>query len=406
MKLACTVHTNSIQVPFNFDFNLLKSAPATCHPGRFTLHRAYPVSSVSGGCGCGRKYLHSTSAGRAERRNPIVHNYSTITHARRTESEQDASTSQNDSAEEASRFQSLDGVDDNANSLDDDDTSGAISGEGTLRTADYASSLRIVGLCVFSAVAFGVGLGFKDGVGKASEFFAGYLLEQSLSVDNLFVFVLIFKYFKVPFSYQNRVLSYGIAGAVVFRLSLILLGTATLQRFEAVNLFLASILLYSSFKLFAEEDEDTDFSDNFIVKTCQKFIPVTSNYDGDRFITIQDGVWKATPLLLTVAVIELSDIAFAVDSIPAVFGVTRDPFIVISSNLFAILGLRSYYTLISESMADLEYLQPAIGVVLGFVGCKMILDFFGFHVSTEVSLGFVATSLISGVLLSLMKKSD
>uniref|UniRef100_A0A5B6ZDR7 Uncharacterized protein n=1 Tax=Davidia involucrata TaxID=16924 RepID=A0A5B6ZDR7_DAVIN len=233
-----------------------------------------------------------------------------------------------------------------------------------------------------------------------------YLLEQSLSVDNLFVFVLIFKYFKVPIMYQNRVLSYGIAGAIIFRLSLILLGAATLQRFEAVNLFLAAILLYSSFKLFSGEEEDTDLSDNFVVKTCQKFIPVTSSYDGNRFITVQDGVWKATPLLLTVAVIELSDIAFAVDSIPAVFGVTRDPFVVFTSNLFAILGLRSLYTLISESMSELEYLQPSIGVVLGFIGCKMILDFFGYHVGTEVSLGFVATTLTSGVLLSLMKKSD
>ncbi|KAE9447877.1 hypothetical protein C3L33_20223, partial [Rhododendron williamsianum] len=330
---------------------------------------------------------------------------------------------------------------------------------------NYASSIRTVALCVSTAVAFGVGLGFKDGVGKASEFFAGYLLEQSLSVDNLFVFVLIFKYFKVPLSYQNRVLSYGIAGAIVFRLSIILLGSVTLQRFEAVNLVLAAILLYTSFKkflystldielakadmkLFGSEEEDSDLSDNFIVKTCQKFIPVTckfslhiflfymhilTNYDGNRFITLQDGVWKATPLLLTVAVIELSDIAFAVDSIPAVFGVTRDPFIVFTSNLFAILGLRSLYTLISEGMADLEYLQisvhlnsdgfcgfvdqPSIGVVLGFIGCKMILDFFGglalldsstagYHVSTEVSLGVVATTLTAGVLLSLMKKSD
>lgn len=115
---------------------------------------------------------------------------------------------------------------------------------------------------------------------------------------------------------------------------------------------------------------------------------------------------KATPLLLTVAVIELSDIAFAVDSIPAVFGVTRDPFIVFTSNIFAILGLRSLYALISEGMADLEYLQPSIGVVLGFIGFKMILDFFGYHVSTEVSLGFVATTLGAGVLFSLLKKSD
>ncbi|KAK2977621.1 hypothetical protein RJ640_007257 [Escallonia rubra] len=311
------------------------------------------------------------------------------------------------------------------------------SEEITQGPGSFTSSVKTVALCVGTAVAFGVGLGLKDGVDKASEFFAGYLLEQSLSVDNLFVFVLIFKYFSVPTMYQNRVLSYGIVGAIIFRLSIILLGTVTLQRFEAVNLFLAAILLYSSFKLFVAEDEETDLSNNFLVKTCQKFIPVTCNddgvvlhyltflvskswkvltlyhspdvtasYDGDRFFTLQDDVWKATPLLLTVAVIELSDIAFAVDSIPAVFGVTRDPFIVFTSNLFAILGLRSLYTLISESMSELEYLQPSIGVVLGFIGCKMIADFFGYHVTTEASLGFVATTLSTGVLLSLTKKSD
>ncbi|CAI8602680.1 unnamed protein product [Vicia faba] len=269
-----------------------------------------------------------------------------------------------------------------------------------------SSAVRTVALWVFAAVAFGLGVGFKQGYDKASEFFAGYILEQSLSVDNLFVFVLIFKYLKVPALYQNRVLSYGIAGAVVFRLTIILLGTATIQRFEAVNLLLATILLFSSFKLFASEEEESDLSDNFLVKTCQKLIPVTTNYDGNKFITKQDGIWMATPLLLTVAVIELSDIAFAVDSIPAVFGVTRDPFIVFSSNLFAILGLRSLYLIISEGMSELKYLQPSIAVVLGFIGCKMIADYFGIHVSTEASLGFVASSLSIGVILSLANKSD
>ncbi|MBA0551458.1 hypothetical protein Golob_022342 [Gossypium lobatum] len=282
----------------------------------------------------------------------------------------------------------------------------ADSQEKLQKSEAYASSVKTVAFWVCSAVAFGVGLGLKEGVGKASEFFAGYILEQSLSVDNLFVFVLIFKYFKVPPMYQNRVLSYGIAGAVFFRLSLILLGTATLQRFEAVNLLLAAVLLFSSFKLFSNDEDDTDLSDNFIVKTCQRFIPVTcdilpfalhsvllsvlipfafiiaANYDGNKFITKRDNIWQATPLLLTVAVIELSDIAFAVDSIPAVFGVTRDPFIVFTSNIFAILGLRSLYTLIAEGMADLEYLQPSIAVVLGFIGCKMILDFFGLYLGS------------------------
>ncbi|KAH9325085.1 hypothetical protein KI387_005263, partial [Taxus chinensis] len=236
---------------------------------------------------------------------------------------------------------------------------GELKGSSTAgQSSANESSLKTVAFWVFAAVAFGIFIGFKDGTGKASEFFAGYLLEQSLSVDNLFVFILIFKYFQVPFMYQNRVLSYGIAGAIVFRASMIFLGAATLQRFEAVNLFLAGILLYSATKLFAGVDEEEeDLSNNFIVKTCKNFIPVTSTYDGDRFFTVTEGARKATPLLLTVAVVELSDIAFAVDSIPAVFGVTRDPFIVFSSNMFAILGLRSLYSLISGSMSELEYLQ-------------------------------------------------
>ncbi|KAL3531879.1 hypothetical protein ACH5RR_005400 [Cinchona calisaya] len=381
--MASALHNHRILVPVaKLDLGFLRASPISYSrrmrwvPFQFTTARSH--LSYSGGCNYGTRY------------------FSAISCSRKTEQEETSFISEGETASAPSN-----------NDISNVKKSHNISPAGNSQGPEnYVSSVRTVALCVFSAVAFGVGLGFKDGVGRASEFFAGYLLEQSLSVDNLFIFVLIFKYFKVPLMYQNRVLSYGIAGAIIFRLSLILLGTATLQRFEVVNLLLAAILLYSSFKLFAEEEEDTDLSNNFIVKTCQKFIPVTSNYDGNRFLTVEDGLWKATPLLLTVAVIELSDIAFAVDSIPAVFGVTRDPLIVFTSNLFAILGLRSLYTLISESMAELEYLQPAIGVVLGFIGLKMILDFFGFHVSTEVSLGFVATTLGAGVVLSLLTKTD
>ncbi|KAJ8438422.1 hypothetical protein Cgig2_004532 [Carnegiea gigantea] len=280
----------------------------------------------------------------------------------------------------------------------------------------YKSSVRTVALCIDEPTESSF---FKIGFYHLYPEFkpkviVRYLLEQSLSVDNLFVFVLIFKYFKVPLMYQNRVLAYGIAGAIVFRLSLILLGTATLQRFEVVNLLLAAILLYSSIKLFGAEEEEEDLSDNFIVKTCQKFIPVTGDscesvlnfcissilrgvvvrafglhfmlrlvslvdvflvkfpvqdsnptlskllqlvmmgidFSRWRMVCGRQSFGQATPLLLTVAVIELSDIAFAV-------------------------GLRSLYTLISESMAELEYLQPAIAVVLGFIGFKMTLDYFG-----------------------------
>lgn len=400
MKLVSTIHSNGIGIPFCSDLNLFKSTQVSCPRNvsvRCILRRSrhpLPGRSLFDPCAVGFR--------RGERGNKLAYCDSDVSFGWRTEREQEASSSRCN-AQKRSRSQPSNAVNDRERPYTD---TSSTSGELDLKTVDYVASLRTVALCVSAAVAFGIGLGFKEGVDKASEFFAGYLLEQSLSVDNLFVFVLVFNYFKVPLEYQGRVLSYGIAGAVFFRLTLILLGIATLQRIEAVNLLLATILLYSSFKLFFQEDEDTDLSDNFIVKTCQKFIPVTSNYDGNQFLTIQDGVRKATPLLLTVAVVELSDIAFALDSIPAVFGVTRDPFIVFTSNLFAILGLRSYYKLVSESMADLEYLQPAIAVILGFIGSKMILDFFGFHIPTEVSLGLVATCLGTGVLLSMANKSD
>ncbi|KAI4349227.1 hypothetical protein L6164_009844 [Bauhinia variegata] len=381
MGLASVV-LNGVQIPLNFDLGMLRVSP---------IPQAAKWSRVH----FGRRHIARVS---------------TEYHCRRA---QRFPISCSKGIDQEHHLSASEGKRVSAQPRDDNNNNGTSRNQASVNNSQesqghgsYITSARTVALWVCTSVAFGIGLGFKDGIGKASEFFAGYILEQSLSVDNLFVFVMIFKYFKVPIMYQSRVLSYGIAGAVIFRLTLILLGTATLQSFEAVNLLLALILLYSSFKLLVSEEDESDLSDNFIVKTCQKFIPVTTYYDGNRFFTKQNGLWKATPLLLTVAVIELSDIAFAVDSIPAVLGVTRDPFIVFTSNIFAILGLRSLYTIIAEGMSDLEYLQPSIAVVLGFIGCKMILDYFGIHVSTEASLGFVASSLTIGVLLSLAKKSD
>lgn len=272
---------------------------------------------------------------------------------------------------------------------------------------DEATAVKTVVFWVCTAICFGLIIGLKEGTGKASEFFTGYIVEQSLSVDNLVVFVVIFKYFCVPTPNQSRVLAYGISGAIVFRATMILLGAATIKRFEAVNLLFASILIFSSYKLLTGEEEDKeDLSENYIVNICRRFIPVTAEYDGNKFFTKMEGPQKATPLLLTLAVVELSDIVFAVDSIPAVFGVTRDPLIVFSSNIFAILGLRSLYTLISSRMDELDYLQPAVAVVLGFIGSKMIADFFGFHTSVELSLGVVISVLGIGVGLSLWKNKQ
>ncbi|CAH9091719.1 unnamed protein product [Cuscuta europaea] len=260
MKLASIIHHNS-----------LRASPLAFTNGSFRNYPVYPIhpNSIRHRAQFAHSYSPTPLLAGSERRCN-----SRILCSRKTEQGEQLSTSGKD----MSHQQSVDSVNHDG-------------------SENHLSSVRTVALCVLSAVVFGAGLGYMGGAEKAYEFFAGYILEQSLSVDNLFVFILIFKYFEVPLMYQNRVLSYGIAGAIIFRLSIILLGTATLQKFEAVNLPLAGLLLYSSFKLFAEEDGDTDLSENFIVKTCQRFIPITSKYDGDRFITVQDGIWKASHIL-------------------------------------------------------------------------------------------------------------
>ncbi len=172
----------------------------------------------------------------------------------------------------------------------------------------------------------------------------------------------------------------------------------------------AGILIFSSYKLLAEgdEEEDEDMGENAIVKFCSNLIPVSKDYVGDNFWTVVDGAKMATPLLLVLAVIEVSDVVFAVDSIPAVFGVTKDPFIVYTSNMFAILSLRQLYGLVSKAVGELEYLQTAVALVLGFIGVKMVAEFGGFHVPTDASLAVVATMLGGGVAASvwLPKSSD
>ncbi|CAL6349542.1 unnamed protein product [Bathycoccus prasinos] len=274
----------------------------------------------------------------------------------------------------------------------------------TVKNDDEKANMNEVALWVGAACLFGAGIGFVQGVDKASEYFAGYLLEQSLSVDNLFVFILVFDYFKVPESTQPKVLSYGIVGAMIMRAAMILAGATAIEDFEPVLLVFAGILIFSSYKLLAnnEEEEEEDLKDSAIVKFCSSMIQVSDEYDGDNFwTTAKDGVTKmATPLLLVVAVIELSDVVFAVDSIPAVFGVTKDPFIVYTSNIFAICGLRSLFGFVSAVVSELEYLETSVAVVLGFIGVKMVADYAGYPMSTEASLAVVATLLSGGVAAS------
>ncbi|KAI8465503.1 MAG: integral membrane protein TerC family-domain-containing protein [Monoraphidium minutum] len=276
--------------------------------------------------------------------------------------------------------------------------------------------LETLAAWVAAATAFGGGVWYVQGAEKAQEFFAGYLLEQSLSVDNLFVFVLVFNYFKTPPELQPKVLSYGIATAAVLRAVMILLGTELVERFEPVLVLFAGILLWSAYGLlFGKEDEDEDLSSNKIVMFCRRLLPVSDHYDGDRFFTSAAGPGPgaaaaaaagaarvATPLLLALAVIEISDVVFAVDSIPAVFGVTLDPFIVYTSNLFAIMSLRSLYAFVSTVMTELRFLDKAVAIVLAFIGAKMLAEFGGAEVPTAASLLFVGAALGGGVAASLL----
>ena len=295
----------------------------------------------------------------------------------------------------------------------DPETALKASSETVEEASEGEGSMTEVALWVGAATLFGLGVGATMGAGKAEEYFSGYLLEQSLSVDNLFVFVLVFDYFKVPMKQQQKVLSYGIGGAMAMRAAMIVAGYEAVTNFKPVLLVFAGILIFSSYKLITEEEEEEeDMSENAIVKFCSNLLPVSEDYDGDNFFTevrndeTGEMIKMATPLLLCLCVIELSDVVFAVDSIPAVFGVTQDPFIVYSSNIFAILGLRSLFAFVAVMVAELEYLQTAVAAVLGFVGCKMVAGFGGVEISTEASLAVVVGMLGAGVMLSLSKKDD
>ena len=240
---------------------------------------------------------------------------------------------------------------------------------------------------------------FWKGEPAAVEFATGYLVEQSLSIDNLFVFIMLFEYFKVPLQYQNRVLTWGIIGAIIMRGIMIVVGVAAIERFKAISLIFAAILVVSAFKLLKDsgDDGEEDLSKNFILKMSKFIIKSSPNYDGDRFFTRENGVNLATPLLMCLVCIEISDVVFAIDSIPAVLGVSHDPFVVYTSNIFAIMGLRSLYTIVSKAMKHMSYLKPAVAIVLGFVGSKMVLEYFSYKIGNEISLLVVSIMIVLAI---------
>jgi tellurite resistance protein TerC len=234
------------------------------------------------------------------------------------------------------------------------------------------------------------------------KFITGYLIELSLSVDNIFVIAIIFASFKIPQKYQHRVLFWGILGAVIFRGLMIFFGVMLINKFTWTTYLFGAFLLFTAIKmLFSGEDEDFQPKDSFVYKTLGKIIPITSEMDGENFfITTKTAKKAATPLFVALIVIEVMDVLFAVDSVPAILAITSDPFLVFSSNIFAILGLRSMYFFLANMLAKFSYLEYSLVAILAFVGLKMLLHDY-IHLPEWASLGFIALSLLVGILVSL-----
>ncbi len=250
------------------------------------------------------------------------------------------------------------------------------------------------------AIVFNLGVWFYFGSGKALEFLTGYLIELSLSVDNLFVFIAIFSYFAVPTSLYHRVLFWGIVGAIVMRAAVIGVGVALVDRFQFVLYVFGAILIWTAYKLVFSKQEGVHPERNPVVKLFRKFFPVTDSYEGSRLFLRRNGRLWATPLVIVLLVVETTDLVFALDSIPAIFGVTTDPFIIYTSNVFAILGLRALFFLLAGFITYFRFLRYGLAAVLAFIGCKLLIMKW-VHMPTGVSLAVVGSLLALSVIASI-----
>ena len=256
-------------------------------------------------------------------------------------------------------------------------------------------------LWVSLAMLFNAGIYYFYGKERALEFLAGYLIEESLSVDNIFVFLLLFSYFSVPAIYQHRVLFWGILGVLVMRGFFIGVGAALLHNFHWIIYLFGAFLIFTGIKMLAKEEEQTDPDSNPAIKLLRRFMPITEGYEGQHFLVQRDGKWFGTPLLVVLVVVESTDLVFAVDSIPAIFAVTDDPFIVYTSNVFAVLGLRALYFLVAGIIDLFVYLRYGLGCVLSFVGLKMLLGDI-YKIPIGISLGMIAGILTLSMIASLL----
>ena len=240
------------------------------------------------------------------------------------------------------------------------------------------------------------------GTAEREEFITGYIIELALSMDNVFVIAIIFGYFAVPLQFQHRVLFWGILGALIMRGVMIWIGTEMIQRFHFVMYILGAFLVFTGLKMvFSKTEDEIDPEKNYFIRLTRRFFPVTHQFDGQKFVTMANGRRALTPLALVLVMVETTDLIFAIDSIPAIFGVTTNPFIVFTSNVFAILGLRSLYFVLAGAIGFFRYLKVGLSVVLCFIGAKMLIAKW-YHIETKLSLLIVATIILTSIIMSVI----
>jgi TerC family integral membrane protein len=266
----------------------------------------------------------------------------------------------------------------------------------SIRAAAFRTAVWVVLSLLFNLIVWKL-----RGPEKGLEFLTGYVIEYSLSIDNIFVFVLIFAYFRVPPMAQHRVLVWGILGALLMRGVTIWLGVTLVERFDFILYFFGVFLLVSAWRMFFGKNDKRDFGQTLVMRVCRRLVRVTSDYYDEDFTAKIDNRWMLTPLALVLIVIDVMDLVFAVDSIPAVFAITRDVFIVYTSNVCAIIGLRSLYFLVAKLMDRFVYLKNGLAFVLGFVGLKMVFADY-VRVPTAISLGVIVVILVITVLVSII----
>ena len=282
------------------------------------------------------------------------------------------------------------------------------AGEALRSTVVWVALAMVFGIFIFYAYEHKwLGLGMyefepMDGRTAAIKYLTGYLLEEALSIDNLFVMALVFAQFRVPKKYQHRILFWGILGVLIFRGILIGVGIALVHYFTWLFYFFGALLLWSAFKMWRQGDEEhQDLNDHGVVRFVRRFYPVSTSYKGGDFFTVENGRRAVTPMFVALLIIETTDILFAFDSVPAVFSITTDPFLVFSSNIFAILGLRSLYFVLADILDRFEYLKYSLIAILFFIGVKMMLIPQKIHLPEMASLLVIGVLLLAGVIASL-----